>query len=154
MIFRPSRNRCIDIIANVPAMRRTAAICALGATVALAGCAVNALSQKAPEKTAQERARIAATTALNQGIDLYNRGEYQAAIKQLGNANEAGAADKDLQLEAHKYMAFSYCVTGRPAPCRQEFEKALKIDPRFDLTQGEKGHPLWGPVFERIKKNK
>jgi hypothetical protein len=51
-------------------------------------------------------------------------------------------------------MAFSYCVTSRQTLCRQQFEKALKIDPAFDLAPGEKGHPLWGAVFDRAKKRK
>jgi hypothetical protein len=48
-------------------------------------------------------------------------------------------------------MAFSYCVTSRPAPCRQAFDRALRLDPSFDLAPGEHGHPLWGPVFTKAK---
>jgi len=29
----------------------------------------------------------------------------------------------------------------------------LKLNKDFDLLPGEKGHPLWGPVFERAKKS-
>lgn len=94
----------------------------------------------------------AAQTALEAGIDLYDRGEYAAAIRRLGTAQEIWKADKPLQLEALKYMAFSYCVSGRQALCKQQFQKALKLDPAFDLAPGEKGHPLWGPVFDRVKK--
>jgi hypothetical protein len=49
-------------------------------------------------------------------------------------------------------MAFSYCVSARQALCKQQFEKALKLDPAFSLAPGEHGHPLWGPVFERAAK--
>jgi hypothetical protein len=52
---------------------------------------------------------------------------------------------------ALKYQAFSYCVTSRPAPCRQAFDRALRLDPSFDLAPGEHGHPLWGPVFTKAK---
>jgi Tfp pilus assembly protein PilF len=90
--------------------------------------------------------------ALNQGIALYNDGNYAAAVKKLSAAGEIWAGDKGIQVQAHKYMAFSYCVMGRHLPCRQEFDKALKLDPSFDLEPGEKGHPLWGPVFEKAKK--
>ncbi|MES2934229.1 MAG: TssQ family T6SS-associated lipoprotein [Pseudomonadota bacterium] len=92
--------------------------------------------------------------ALNDGIRLYNEGNFNAAIKRLGGAAEIWAADKPAQLEALKYMAFSYCVSSRQALCRQQFEKALRLDPSFDLAPGEKGHPLWGPAFARSKKNR
>jgi len=94
----------------------------------------------------------AAQAALEAGIHLYSRGDYTAAIKRLGTAHEIWKADKPLQLEALKYMAFSYCVSGRQALCKQQFQKALKLDPSFDLAPGEKGHPLWGPVFDGVKK--
>ena len=107
-----------------------------------------------PASAAEDHARVAAQAALNDGIGLYNECDYQGAVKQLGSASEIWAADKATQTEALKYMAFSYCVTARPVLCRNQFEKALKLDPTFDLAQGEKGHPLWGPVFERLKKGK
>ena len=91
--------------------------------------------------------------ALNEGIELYNQGSYNEAIKRLGAADVMGGS-KANQVIAHKYMAFSYCVTSRPAPCRQHFEKAFKLDPSFALAPGESGHPLWGPAFARAKKSK
>jgi hypothetical protein len=91
--------------------------------------------------------------ALNEGIELYDKGEFNAAIKRL-NAPEIASADKSTQTKALKYMAFSYCVTSRQTLCRRQFEKALKIDPAFDLEPGEKGHPLWGATFDRAKKRK
>jgi hypothetical protein len=45
-------------------------------------------------------------------------------------------------------------VTSRQTLCRQQFDKALKLDPSFDLEPGEHGHPLWGPVFTKAKKGK
>lgn len=94
----------------------------------------------------------AAQTALNQGISLYNDGDYNAAVKKLAGISQSSSGDKTIQVKALKYMAFSYCVMGHQSSCRQEFDKALKLDPSFDLDQGEKGHPLWGPIFEKAKK--
>jgi hypothetical protein len=91
--------------------------------------------------------------ALKQGIDLYNDGNYNEAIKHLSGAPEIwSGGPKSTQLDALKYMAFSYCVTGRTTLCRHQFDKALKLDPGFDLAPGENGHPLWGPVFARAPK--
>jgi hypothetical protein len=92
--------------------------------------------------------------ALAEGIALYDKGDYNGAIKHLSGANEIWIADKPVQQEALKYMAFSYCVTGHQALCKQQFEKALALGSSFDLAPGEKGHPLWGPVFDKVKKAK
>jgi hypothetical protein len=51
-------------------------------------------------------------------------------------------------------LAFSYCVTSKAQLCRQQFERALKIDPSFELLPSEIGHPIWGPVFLKAKKVK
>ena len=88
---------------------------------------------------------------LRDGIELYNKGAYNDAIKRLA-VPEVAAGAKATQLQALKYTAFSYCVTSRQTLCRQSFEKAFKLDSSFDLTPGEHGHPLWGPVFARAKK--
>lgn len=93
--------------------------------------------------------------ALKEGIAMYNDGDYNGAIKKLGNASEIWAGhNKSLQVSALKYMAFSYCVTSKSQLCRQQFERALKIDPSFDLLPSEIGHPIWGPVFLKAKKAK
>ena len=84
---------------------------------------------------------------------MYNNGDYNGAIKRLGQADVAGGA-RATQLEALKYTAFSYCLTSRTTLCRQQFDKAFKLDPSFDLEPGEHGHPLWGPSFSKAKKAK
>lgn len=91
-------------------------------------------------------------SGLKEGIDLYNRGSFNDAIKRLGAPEVTGGA-KATQLEALKYTAFSYCVTSRQVLCRQAFEKAFKLDRSFNLAAGEHGHPLWGPAFARAKRN-
>ncbi|WP_374586136.1 TssQ family T6SS-associated lipoprotein [Pseudoduganella sp.] len=93
-----------------------------------------------------------ARKALNAGIDMYKAGNFNGAIKQLSTAPELAKAETALQVEALKYTAFSYCVTNRTTLCRQQFVKAFKLDKSFDLSQGEKGHPLWTPSFERARK--
>lgn len=91
--------------------------------------------------------------ALKDGIESYNKGSYNEAIKRLSAPEITGGA-KATQVQALKYMAFSYCVSSRQTLCRQAFEKAFRIDPAFDLGPGEHGHPLWGPAFTRAKKAK
>lgn len=88
--------------------------------------------------------------ALKEGLALYNNGEYNKAIARL-SAPEIGGGSMATQVSALKHLAFSYCVTGRRTLCRQQFEKAFKLDPAFDLGPGENGHPLWGPAFKKEK---
>lgn len=89
---------------------------------------------------------------LKDGIELYNKGSYNDAIKRLGAPEVMGGA-KATQLQALKYTAFSYCVTSRQKLCGQTFDKAFKLDSSFDLAAGEHGHPLWGPAFAKAKKS-
>ena len=98
------------------------------------------------ERPASDRDDI----ALREGIHLYNEGDYNAAIKRLSSRDLNGGSLRN-RLSALKYTAFSYCITGRQAQCRQVFDRALKLDPDFDLGPGEHGHPLWGPVFAQAR---
>ena len=137
--------------------------CLLGATL-LTGCAnlphfggAATPAGHAPAGSAAPGSAAAPAPAvqsgLKEGIAMYNNGDYNDAIKRLGAADVSGGS-KATQLEALKYTAFSYCLTSRQTLCRQQFEKALKLDPSFDLNPGEHGHPLWGPVFVKAKKSK
>lgn len=153
--------------------RPSTILAGLVAASLLAGCAQTPLLGGAASKTAPAAQPGAAATAqhphaepaappppadpaqaaLREGIDAYFNGDYNGAIKKLG-APEIVKGPKAVQLSAIKYTAFSYCVSGRARQCRQQFDKALKLDPTFDLEPGEHGHPLWGPVFAKAKKGK
>jgi hypothetical protein len=108
--------------------------------------------QHAPTPTVPT-ASAAEQQALKDGIEAYNKGAYSDAIKRLSSPDISGGT-KATQVQALKYMAFSYCVSGRQALCRQSFDKAFRLDPGFDLGPGEHGHPLWGPAFTKAKKAK
>ena len=88
--------------------------------------------------------------ALREGVALYDKGDYDGAIRRLNGSDMNGAGQRE-RLTALRYTAFSYCVTGRQALCRQTFDRAFKLDPSFDLGPGEHGHPQWGPVFAQAK---
>lgn len=153
----------------------TRALPIAGLAVLLAGCADNPIFDKTPARNGnhpkavavmgreaspppkpKERSRDdAAVTAsrdagLREGIRMYDEGDFNGAIKRL-SARDLSNGPPATRLAALKYTAFSYCVTSRPAQCRQSFDKALRLDPDFDLAPGEHGHPLWGPVFTQAK---
>jgi tetratricopeptide (TPR) repeat protein len=100
-----------------------------------------------PTTTVQSAGQI----ALSAGIELYNNGQYQMAIKKLQTIVDNTNEDFLTQTNAYKYISFSLCVLGRKAACRENFEKLLRLNPSFDLTQAEAGHPNWGPVFKQAK---
>jgi len=99
------------------------------------------------ERAAPERADV----TLREGIALFNDGDYNGAIRRLSGAEMNGAPLRT-RVNGLKYMAFSYCVTGRQLACREHFVRAIRLDPNFNLAAGEQGHPLWGPEFVAAKR--
>jgi Tfp pilus assembly protein PilF len=89
-------------------------------------------------------------TALSTGLKQYDDGDYQAAAKSLQSAIDQGLPNKD-KVTAHKHLAFIHCSQNRTGPCRDEFRKALAIDPSMELAAAEAGHPIWGPIFQNVK---
>ena len=87
---------------------------------------------------------------LTVGLKQYDDGEYADAVKNLQAAIDQGLSNSD-RVNAHKHLAFIHCSSNRAGPCRQEFGKALAIDPSLELTAAEAGHPVWGPIFRQAK---
>lgn len=85
------------------------------------------------------------------GIRAYEDGEYTYASRLLQASLDAGLRGTSNRVRAHKYLAFIHCVSGRTQQCRDEFKKALDIDPSFALREDEAGHPIWGPVYRGLK---
>jgi Tfp pilus assembly protein PilF len=153
----PASNGAIMTFNRSP-MRQTRLLttCLLSTCVLLVACAsMNPpVKREAADVKSLKPAAANPRQQLNLGIESYNNGDYQTAIKRLNSAYEAAQGDTATQLLALKYLAFNYCVIGQKTLCQQRFEHALRIDPNFDLAVGEKGHPLWGPVFTRAKKSR
>lgn len=87
---------------------------------------------------------------LDAGVRVYESGRFADAATYLQRSLDLGVDISD-QVQAHKYLAFIHCVAGREAQCKEEFGRALALQPSFDLTLAEAGHPTWGPVFRSIK---
>jgi Tfp pilus assembly protein PilF len=88
---------------------------------------------------------------LSKGVESYEDGNYIASVEALNNVLQAKLADKDDKVSAYKYIAFIHCVSGREKMCYESFRRALTLNPNFDLTPAEAGHPVWGPVFRSAK---
>ncbi len=95
-----------------------------------------------------------AEQALSAGIKQFEEGEYVDATKSLQSALDLGLAGDSDRTKAHKYLAFIHCVSGRQRQCRDEFRKAIEINPSMELEPSETGHPIWGPEFRSAKAHK
>lgn len=100
------------------------------------------LDKLAPRKAEKE---------LSEGLKNYENGRYQIAATNLTSALNNGLTFKRDQVTAHKYLAFIYCVSDRKKQCREQFKKALQIDPGLKLTPAEAGHPIWAPIFREMQ---
>jgi Tfp pilus assembly protein PilF len=117
------------------------------ACLALSGCASFREDLAAAFSSRGER-------ELEFGVKAYEDGEYPYAARLLQASLDAGVRGRSNQARAHKFLAFMHCVSSRMQQCRDEFRKALDIDPSFELREDEAGHPVWGPVFRSVKARK
>jgi Tfp pilus assembly protein PilF len=115
----------------------------LAIAIVLAGC---------QSKIVQEfpLTKFKAENMLDQGIRAYDDGDYKVAMRNIQGALDAGLTTHS-QARAHKYLAFIQCSSGQQVQCRDEFRKALEIEPDLELKTSEAGNPIWGPVFRSVK---
>lgn len=88
---------------------------------------------------------------LVKGVENYEEGNYNESMSALNEVLQTKLADRNDKVNAYKYLAFIHCVSGREKMCFEAFRRALEINPGFELTSAEVGHPLWGPVFRSAK---
>ncbi|MBK9443507.1 MAG: TssQ family T6SS-associated lipoprotein [Comamonadaceae bacterium] len=99
-----------------------------------------------PEPSLSEKNLVIAITS-------FERGEYTKSMRLLSPLTTDPSLATNARLKAMKTLAFSQCLTGAVVACRGTFERAFKLDSKFDLAPAEHGHPVWGPQFERARKN-
>ena len=88
---------------------------------------------------------------LADGMVKYDAGDYEAAHRLLENALKEGLKSKDDQVRAMKHSAFTLCLREKFRDCRAAFVKIYDVDPAFDLTAAEAGHPSWTKTFASAK---
>jgi hypothetical protein len=112
-----------------------------------------------PEKPSQPAVPVVTETQLREkareslalGLRQYEAGSYEDAQKSFTTSLDHGVLTREDQSVARKHLAFIHCVSNRDDQCRAEFRKALEINSRFDLTQAEAGHPIWGPIYRNVR---
>jgi tetratricopeptide (TPR) repeat protein len=123
---------------------------AVAAAVFLAACSALGPGPAVPQIT-EGQLRDKAKDNLALGLREYQAGNYEDATKNLSASLDHGLLSHAEQSRARKNLAFIYCISGREPQCRDEFRKAMEIDPGFDLTAAEAGHPIWGPVYRNVR---
>ena len=128
-------------------MKQTGAL--LCAALLMTACAAPLVRDAGLDKLAFRKAE----QDLSSGIRAYEDGDYRNSARLLQSALSGGLFLKSDQVAAHKHLAFIHCAQAREKSCRSEFRKALELDPGFELTPAESGHPSWGPVFKSVKQS-
>jgi tetratricopeptide (TPR) repeat protein len=88
---------------------------------------------------------------LQAGMIRYDSGDYVGAVTLLEAALNEGLTDKASQVRAMKHIAFSLCLQSKWRDCRAAFIRIYDVDPNFDLTPAEAGHPSWTRTFAGAK---
>ena len=119
----------------------------LCAALLVTGCAAPIVRDTGLDRLALRKAE----KDLSLGIRAYEDGNYRSSTRLLQSALASGLFLDSDKVAALKYLAFMHCSQSREKACRDSFRKALELDPKFELTPAESGHPAWGPVFRSLK---
>ena len=88
---------------------------------------------------------------LERAKTFYNSGEYEHAISELEKALQyLKQLEQGDQVEAYKYLAFSYVAFGDKAKAKEQFKKALVLEPSLTLDPATVS-PKIIKVFEEAK---
>lgn len=109
--------------------------------ITLAGCAAPGGAKPSPEQAAE----------LESVKSAYAAGRYGEVIRDVARSNTLATAPTPVRVEALKLQAFSYCMNDYAQLCQDSFERILQMDPSFELSPSEAGHPQWGPVYARAR---
>jgi hypothetical protein len=84
------------------------------------------------------------------GIRDYEEGRLTAAAENFRDALRSELSETG-EITANKYLAFIACSRNQERHCRAYFRRVLELQPDFELSAVEAGHPMWGPTFRALK---
>lgn len=126
-------------------MTARGALVAAVAAALLSGCAT-----LPPPPGLVEMLERAPERALYEGLRSYDEGRYEQAEAALRQSLALGIGHPRDRATAHKLLAFIQCTSERIEQCEAAFRAAREADPGFALGRAEAGHPVWGPVYQRV----
>jgi tetratricopeptide (TPR) repeat protein len=89
-------------------------------------------------------------TLLKQGMDYYQSGNYEEAIRTFSDILRL-SVDKNINLRAHLYLAYTFFLQGESDQSRSQLENAIRLNPQMILDDREFG-PEFIKLFESAKK--
>jgi tetratricopeptide (TPR) repeat protein len=108
-----------------------------------------ALEERRAIARGQEMFANSAQQKLTEGIKAYDAGRFHESSHILYAALKSGQLERPDEIRAHKYMAFSYCLTKQRQQCQIKFRTILALDPSFELLPSEAGHPAWKTAYRK-----
>lgn len=131
-------------------MARIRFLLAGGAVAAVAACTTTPPPPPTPTVSIARLYEQPAERAFLNAMRMYEEGQYERAETLFRRALADGLRDRHDIAMANKHLAFIACAYNRPAECETAFRAAFAADPGFRLTDAEDGHPIWGPVYQRV----
>ena len=117
----------------------------------LVAACLGACATPEPQSTSvAEMLQHPAEHSLVVGLRDYDDGSFEAAERALRESLSQGLRDPRDSAVAYKYLAFIACAFNRLTECEADFHAAFAADPNFQLTAAEIGHPVWGPVYQKV----
>lgn len=92
----------------------------------LLACLICPLIYAQQDKTKAER-------DLEQGIQVYQNGNFDKAIEHLVSAIARELPEQSDLIKAHKYLALSYVAKDRTREAKTAFERAIRLNPELTL---------------------
>lgn len=89
---------------------------------------------------------------LEQARARYDDGAYAEAASLLQGSAEIWSDTPEVRIQAYKLLAFSQCALNRRTACQETFDALLRLSPDYTLTAAEASHPIWGPTFQRARR--
>ncbi len=86
----------------------------------------------------------------NEAMVAYDAGDYAKAVQLFNDIQKESIATPE-RIKVYKQTAFGYCLLKKRGLCSSEFAKILKLQPGFELSAAEAGHPSWGATFRKAQ---
>ncbi|MFA4914522.1 MAG: TssQ family T6SS-associated lipoprotein [Burkholderiaceae bacterium] len=122
--------------------------CLLSLSLLLAGCGTGGGAPRAGSQSPATPEQQAALQALR---TTYGNGRYGDVIREVARSDVLASAPRAVVVESMKLQAFSYCLTGHPSLCQDQFARILVLEPGFTLQGAEQGHPQWQRAFDQAR---
>ena len=126
-------------------MKKTLRLLSVPATALLLSACANQGGFGSEKATAEQQ------QAIQEVRNAYEAGRYKEVTETVGISLPLQSSTREINIEALKLQAFSYCLLKDTRRCERSFARILVRYPDFELSASESQHPMWAPAYERAK---